>query len=76
MLTIIPAYISKLSHFQVNDDWNQWKTVGKPSATTKPGQRPLCCIVPPQGRVENIGVEGTYFDIDIAPVPTEPQNVT
>uniref|UniRef100_A0A913IDA2 Fibronectin type-III domain-containing protein n=1 Tax=Strongyloides stercoralis TaxID=6248 RepID=A0A913IDA2_STRER len=60
---------------KVNGEWNRWKTAGRPTTQEAERHKTGCCIVPPPYYVENIGQEGTYFEIDINPAATE-KNVT
>ncbi|CAG9530835.1 unnamed protein product [Cercopithifilaria johnstoni] len=61
---------------KVNNQWNRWRTVGKPSVIEKSERKKGCCIVPPPYMVENIGVPGTYWDVDISPVESQPENIS
>uniref|UniRef100_A0A915Q6K3 Fibronectin type-III domain-containing protein n=1 Tax=Setaria digitata TaxID=48799 RepID=A0A915Q6K3_9BILA len=61
---------------KVNNQWNRWKTAGKPSVFEKSDRKKACCIVPPPYMVENIGVAGTLWEVDIAPVESQPQNIS
>ncbi|VDN93409.1 unnamed protein product [Brugia pahangi] len=61
---------------KVNNQWNRWRTAGKPSFLEKSGQKKGCCIVPPPYMVENIGLAGTFWEVDISPVQSQPQNVS
>ncbi|MCP9258787.1 hypothetical protein DINM_001788 [Dirofilaria immitis] len=40
------------------------------------GTKKACCIVPPPYMVENIGMAGTFWEVDIAPVESQPQNIS
>ncbi|EJW71720.1 hypothetical protein WUBG_17372, partial [Wuchereria bancrofti] len=60
----------------VDNQWNRWRTVGKPSFLEKSEQKKGCCIVPPPYMVENIGSAGTFWEVDISPVQSQPQNVS
>uniref|UniRef100_A0A915B8J5 Fibronectin type-III domain-containing protein n=1 Tax=Parascaris univalens TaxID=6257 RepID=A0A915B8J5_PARUN len=61
---------------KVNEQWNHWKTAGKPSVSEKADRKKGCCIVPPPYMVENIGAPGTFWEVDVGPVESQPQNIS
>ncbi|EJD74869.1 hypothetical protein LOAG_17881 [Loa loa] len=61
---------------KVNNQWNRWRTAGKPSVIEKSERKKGCCIVPPPYMVENIGLAGTFWEVDISPVESQPQNIS
>ncbi|KAI6240848.1 hypothetical protein M3Y99_00392200 [Aphelenchoides fujianensis] len=60
---------------KVNGVWNRWKTAARLAVADPPEIKENCCIVPPPYHVENIGVQGTWWEVPIAPAATE-KNVT
>uniref|UniRef100_A0AC34QKY1 Fibronectin type-III domain-containing protein n=1 Tax=Panagrolaimus sp. JU765 TaxID=591449 RepID=A0AC34QKY1_9BILA len=60
---------------KVDGAWNRWKTAHKLTVSEPPEIKEACCIVPPPFFVENIGAPGTWWEIDVAPAPTE-KNIT
>lgn len=60
---------------KVDGVWNRWQTASKIAVSETAEVKKNCCIVPPPYIVENIGVDGTWWEIPISPAATE-KNVT
>ncbi|KAI6201513.1 hypothetical protein M3Y96_00850200 [Aphelenchoides besseyi] len=60
---------------KVNGVWNRWKTTARLAVAEPKEVKENCCIVPPPYMVENIGGPDTYWEVPIAPAPTE-KNLT
>ncbi|KAK0418386.1 hypothetical protein QR680_013533 [Steinernema hermaphroditum] len=59
----------------VDGQWNRWRTAGKGPTNDPEEVKENCCIVPPPYMVQNIGVMGTWWEVDVNPADTE-QNIT
>ncbi len=55
----------------VDGEWNHWKTASRVESQDPPEVKRRCCIVPPPYIVKDIGMTGTYREVDIAPAATD-----